>query len=96
MGREATAFMVEEEAPPKPIANISMPRPLSRTASAIAAGSPPLVVCCPSVISMITLRGEVLEKRAPASLSPSEIAVSPLAGPYLLMAESIADCELLI
>ena len=71
-----------------------MPLFLMRLASAIAAGSPPPVVCCPSVSSMITLRGRVLGRRLAASRNPSEIAVRPLAGPYLLMAESIAAGEL--
>ena len=91
------AFIVELRAPPKPIANISMPWLLTVVACAIAAASPPRTVCSPSVRSMIILRGEfsAFGRALAASRNPSEIAVSPPAGPYLLIAASMAVAELL-
>ena len=70
-------------------------------AALIASTAPLPTVCSPSVSSMITLRGDVLVtvvdcRRLKASSKPFEIAVVPLAGPYLLIAASISAGELLM
>ena len=77
-----------------------MPALLTVLAALIASTAPLPTVCSPSVSSMITLRGDVLVtvdgRILSASNKPFEIAVVPLAGPYLLIAASIAAGELLM